>query len=164
MAAGPRGIAAEPAGTALSMDDVLSGGAQETFRGIVPARFCDAGGRAATRAVVHCMTDGAGHAWSAIGIRRDFFAANNLGRAVVEAKLTLGEPLRADMPVVMLTTYGEPLGKVFRYRHHLFDARTGRLAAIGDIGTVIFDMAARKAVDLPRAILERAAAAEPAQS
>ncbi|MYZ47990.1 acyl-CoA thioesterase [Propylenella binzhouense] len=161
--AAPRAMPVEPVPLGASIAGLLAEGARETFRGIVPARLCNRQGIGASRVVVHCMTDGAGHAWSEIGVRRDFFEANNLGRAVVESKLTLAAPLEADMPVVMLTSYGEPLGKVFLYRHHVFDLATGRLMATGDIGTVVFDMAARKAVDLPPEIRGRIAA-EPGQS
>lgn len=157
--AAPRGLSDAPLPTAAGYDDVIAAGGIETFRGIVPLRLCDGGGEARIRAFVHCFTDAAGHVWSAAGFDRQWFETHNLGRAVVETKLAVARPLRADMALANLTVVTRAAAKVLHYRHHLFDLATGRAAGVAEIATVVFDLDARRAVTLPESLLRRYGAA-----
>lgn len=157
--AAPRGLAEAPPAAAAGFDALIAAGAIETFRGIIPPRLCDAAGEARIRAFVHCFTDAAGHFWTAAGFHRQWFEARNLGRAVVEMRLAVERPLRADMAVANLTVVTRATAKVLAYRHHLFDLTDGRPAGSADIATVIFDLAQRRAVTLPEPLLARYGAA-----
>ncbi|PLX37498.1 MAG: hypothetical protein C0606_04125 [Hyphomicrobiales bacterium] len=148
----PRSFEARAITETPDSEALLSAGAAITYRGAIHPRHCDRDGAALDQTYISAFTDGAPHAWEVGGLAARWLAENGLGRVAVEMKLSLATGLRAGDLVHMVTKYTGVARKTFTFRHHLFESRTGRLAAVGDATGVVMDLATRKAIELPERI------------
>lgn len=156
--AAPRSFEAAAAVTTASEKALLDGGASIINRATVMPRDCTAEGRAEDRFALACITDGVPHLWERTAMTRAWLEKNDYGRVAMEMKLTYGTPLKAGMPVHVVTGFTGCADKTFTFRHHLFDSAAGRIAAVMDVTGLVMDLEARKAVPLTaeaRADIER---------
>ncbi|WP_417670568.1 acyl-CoA thioesterase [Roseibium sp.] len=152
--AAPRGLSATPAPHKTTLASILNAGAQVCFRGTVLPRDIGPEGRADDRFALGAFTDAVPHVWQQTPMNHAYLSQNNFGRVAVEMKLTWISPLKTGDMFLIASAPTSVQSKTFTLRHHLFESRTQRLAAVCDVVALVMDLEARKAVPLP----ERAAA------
>lgn len=148
-AAAPRGLSATPPNNRLTLDGVLSAGANICYRGTVLPRDIGVDGRADDGFALSCFTDGVAHVWQRTPMDYAFMTENGFGRVAMEMKLSWVSPLKSGDAVVVASGLTGCNSKTFTMRHHLFESRTKRLAAVCDVVALVMDLEARKAVELP---------------
>jgi acyl-CoA thioester hydrolase len=148
--AAPRGI---PAGPTSAQRTTLAGlqvkGAQTVFRGTVLPRDIGVDGKTDDRFALSCCTDGVAHVWQRTPMTHAYLTENGFGRVAVEMKLTWLTPLKTGDMIQVVSGFTGVSSKTFSMRHHLFESRIGRLAAILDVVALTMDLTRRTAVDLP---------------
>ncbi len=161
----PRSFDPAPLTSAPDSETLLARGGVVAFRGAVHPHHCDRDGAAFDQTYIAAFSDGVAHAWEAFGITLKWLHENGYGRVALELKLSLADGLRAGDLFHMISCCTAVERKTMMFRHHLFNTRTGKLAAIGEATGIVMDLAQRKSVTFPpdiRATLERAVvAAEP---
>ncbi len=149
--AAPRGIPATPVNNRLTPAAVLAAGAKVCFRSTVLPRHLGIDGRADDAFALSCFTDGVPHVWQRTPMNQTYLTENGLGRVAVEMKLSWSSPLKAGDVVLVATGITGCNAKTFTMRHHLFEARTNRLAAVCDVVALAMDLNTRRAVEIPEA-------------
>lgn len=147
--AAPRGISASPTVARVTMDGLLSGNARACFRGTVLPRHVSADGRADDGFALSCFTDGVAHVWQRTPMNHSYLTENGFGRVAVEMKLTWASQLKSGDTIAVISGFTGVSEKTFTFRHHLFESKTKRLAAICDVVALTMDLKTRKAVALP---------------
>lgn len=102
------------------------------------------------------FSNGAVHLWSGLGITREWLEARNLGRVAVEQKLTPFAAVEPGMVLRQISWVAEAAEKTVLFSHQVEDARTGAPLVRGDVRALLMDLGARKAVPMPREVLEMA--------
>ncbi|WP_298813431.1 thioesterase family protein [uncultured Roseibium sp.] len=148
--ASPRGLSAGPAGLRTTLPGVQSKGAQICYRGTVLPRDIGIDNKADDQFALSCCTDGVAHVWQRTPMTHSYLSENGFGRVAVEMKLTWATPLKTGDTVIVATGFTGVGPKTFSMRHHLFESRTGRLAATLDVVALTMDLEARQAVSLPQ--------------
>ncbi|WP_428643827.1 thioesterase family protein [Roseibium sp.] len=145
----PRGIPSSPFALRTNLAGLLSNGAEICFRGTVLPRDIGVDGKADDRYALSCCTDGVAHVWQRTPMTHAFLTENGYGRVAVEMKLTWATPLKSGDTVVVATGFTGAGSRTFNMRHHVFESRTGRLAATLDVVALTMNLTTRKAVELP---------------
>jgi len=147
--AAPRGIVASPAGSRATLDATLSAGAEICFRGTVLPRHIGSDGRADDGFALSAFTDAVAHVWQRTPMTHEYLSEHNYGRVAVEMKLSWLSPLKTGDIFLVASAPTGAQEKTFSIRHHLFESRTKRLAAVCDVVALVMDLSTRKAVPLP---------------
>ncbi|WP_150496388.1 thioesterase family protein [Roseibium aquae] len=147
--AAPRGLAVSPYSQRPTPAALVEAGARVCFRGTVLARHLGPGNKADDKFAIACFTDGVAHVWERTPMTHAYLTENGYGRVAVEMKLTWISPLKAGDPVKVISGLTGVADKTFTMRHHLFEARTERLAAVCDVVALVMDLKKRGAVALP---------------
>ncbi len=147
--AAPKGIPTGPSGRRVTLAGLQSKGVEVCYRGTVLPRDIGIDGKAEDQYALACCTDGVAHVWQRTPMDHAFLSENGFGRIAVEMKLSWATPLKTGDAVVVATGFTSVSAKTFAMRHHLFESRTGRLAATLDVVALTMDLATRTAVALP---------------
>lgn len=145
----PRAFAAPPSTLDVKEAALFARGAAVTYRGRVLPSDCEADGGMGDRGYVARVTDAASHAWDLAGLTRALLDRSGAGRVAVEMKLTRGAPLVAGDLVHIVTGFLSVERTTFAMRHHLFETRSGRPAAVVDVVALILDLGTRRSMPLP---------------
>jgi len=148
-AAAPIGLAVSPYAKKPTAAGLLEAGARTCFLSTVLPRHLGVENRADDKFALSCFTDGVPHVWERTPMTHAYLTENGLGRVAVEMKLTWVSPLKSGDPVKVISGLTGASNKTFTLRHHLFEARTDRLAAVCDVVALMMDLTKRKAVQLP---------------
>lgn len=146
----PRGLVASPFTGRPTPAALASAGAAICFRGTVLPRHIGPEGRADDQFALSCFTDGVVHVWERTPMTHTYLTTHGYGRVAVEMKLSWASPLKTGEPVVVVTGFTNVNAKTFSFRHHMFEARTNRLAATLDVVGLVMNLKTRKAVPLPQ--------------
>eukprot|EP00873_Tetraselmis_striata_P015000 jgi/Tetstr1/435264/TSEL_024183.t1 len=92
--------------------------------------------------------DRAPHVWNMTPMTDAWLTKHGFGRVAVEMKLAWTGPLKPGDPVVTYSGLTGAANSTFSFRHHLFEARTHRLAAVCDVVALTMDLKTRSAVSL----------------
>ncbi|GAB2185375.1 thioesterase family protein [Roseibium sp. LAB1] len=147
--AGPRGISAGPANPRATLASLQAKGAQIVYRGTVLPRDIGPDGKADDRFALSCCTDGVAHVWQRTPMTHAYLTENGFGRVAVEMKLTWITPLKTGDAMLVISGFTGVHPKTFCMRHHLFESRTNRLAAVLDVVALTMDLTKRVAVEQP---------------
>ncbi|GAA0777778.1 thioesterase [Roseibium denhamense] len=147
--ANPRGIPAAPAHGKVSRDGLLAKGAEVCFLGTVLPRNIGPDGKADDQFALASCTDGVPHVWQRTPMTHSYLTENGLGRVAVEMKLTWATPLKTGDMIQVVSGFSGVQEKTFSMRHHIFESRTNRLAAVLDVVALTMDLSSRRAVSLP---------------
>lgn len=147
--ANPQEIAATPVNTRMTQDTLLSAGAVLSHRATVLARHQGADNRADDQFAVSCASNASPHFWEKTPLKQAYHKENGLGRLTTEAKLTWLSPLKAGDAILVLSNLTAVQDKSFTLRHHLFESRTKRLAAVCDSAVLPLDLQIRQPAALP---------------
>ena len=130
---------------------------RETIRNVVTPAQCDADGRLAPRGVMARFSEAQGHLWAMLDAPRAWQRANDLGTATLDYTIRYGERPQAGGLVRLMTQVTAASAKTIRFRHWLFDAETGAMAAAAAGAALFIDKTSRKAVALPDRVAKAAA-------
>ena len=148
-AALPRSLGAALDGNGSATAAILEGaGARVTHRSTVLPRHTGADGRADDAFALQCFTEAAPHIWNITPMSDSWLTKHGYGRVAVEMRLAWHGPLKPGDPVLTLSGLTGAARSTFSFRHHLFEARTLRLAAVCDVIALTMDLKRRKAVAL----------------
>ncbi|NBN64260.1 thioesterase [Microvirga tunisiensis] len=147
-AAAPRGLSATPPATRATLDGVLANGGQLTHRSTVLARNLGSDGRADDTFALGCFTQAAPFVWERTPLTRDALQAMGAGRVAVEMKLAWASPVKAGDSVVVASGVTGCQASTFTMRHHMYEARTGRLVCICDAVVLPMSLQTRRALPL----------------
>ena len=127
-------------------------GFRETIRNIVRAEQCDRDGGLAPRGVMARFSEAQGHLWAMLDAPRAWQREVNLATATLDYQIRYGVKPAAGAQVRLLTGIAGASAKTIRFRHWLFDAETGEMAAAAAGAALFIDRATRKAVTLPEPV------------
>ncbi len=130
---------------------------RETIRNVVQPIHCDRDGGLAPRGVMARFSEAQGHLWAMLDAPRAWQRANDLGTATLEYRIRYGAKPPAGSIVRLLTSISAASAKTIRFRHWLFDAESGEMAAAAAGAALFIDRATRKAVALPDQVAAAAA-------
>ena len=130
---------------------------EETIRNVVQAAHCDPDGGLAPRGVMARFSEAQGHLWAMLDAPRAWQRSQYLATATLEYRIRYGARPKAGSIVRLLTSVAAASGKTIRFRHWLFDAETGEMAAAAAGAALFLDRASRKAVPLPDRVAAAAA-------
>jgi acyl-CoA thioester hydrolase len=159
----PRLVAVEPLTGGLQPGDEGEGMMEaaarfrETIRNIVTPAQCDGDGRLAPRGVMARFSEAQGHLWAMLDAPRAWQRSAGLATATLDYTIRYGERPPAGGLVKLMTQVTAASPKTIRFRHWLFDAETGAMAAAAAGAALFIDKASRKAVTLPDRVAEAAA-------
>ncbi len=145
----PRGLPASPASKGPALDKLLNNGGALCFRGTVLPRHLNADGKADDQFALSSCTDAVPHVWERSPLTHAYLTEHNLGRVAIEMKLIWHTPLKSGDTVVVASGFTGAQNKTFGMRHHIYESRTSRLAAILDVVALTMDLKERKAIELP---------------
>ncbi|MBA5779144.1 thioesterase family protein [Stappia sp. F7233] len=155
----PRGLPAAVSAMKSTLDGLIAGGAAIVNRSTVTPRNLGPEGRADDELAIGRFTEAAPHVWNMTPMTSSWLAERDLGRVAVEMKLAWLGPLKAGDPIIVVSAPIAASRSTFAFRHHLFETRASRLAAVCETVALTMDLKTRKAVPLPddirKAILER---------
>ncbi|MES0869070.1 acyl-CoA thioesterase [Pseudovibrio sp. SCP19] len=144
----PRGISPSPFSGKPTVDDLLKSGAMITGRSTVLPRHLNAEQKAEDAFALSCFSDAAAHVWERTPMNTAWLDENEYGRVALEQKLSWISPLKLGDMVQVISTLTSVQENTFTIRHHLFEARTKRLAAVCDQVSISMDLNSRKTVPL----------------
>ncbi|MBD8893945.1 acyl-CoA thioesterase [Roseibium litorale] len=147
--AAPHEIPPTPVNSKMTQAALLTAGAILSHRATVLARHQGADNRADDQFAASCASCASPHVWERTPLKQAYREQNGLGRLTKEAKLTWLSPLKAGDAVLVISSLTAVQDKCFTLRHHLFESRTKRLAAICDSAVLALDLQLRQAVPLP---------------
>ncbi len=116
----------------------------------------DADGRATWSAYIHQFSAANGHSIAAFGMTPGYMRQERRGFSTFEFKLALSGALRAGDAAVVQSALLQVGKSSLRLLHRLSNGRTGELVATLEQAGVHLDLAARRPMPLPEALLERA--------
>ncbi|WP_068318096.1 acyl-CoA thioesterase [Polycladidibacter hongkongensis] len=148
----PRSLPASPYSGKPTQDELLKNGAFITGRATVLPRHLDVSGRADDTFVLACISDASAHAWERTPMTTEWLDDNDFGRISVEQKLSWISPLTSGDMVAIVSTFTGVNGNSFNLRHHVFEQRTRRLAAVCDMVVMAMDLDKRTIVPLDKDI------------
>ena len=144
----PRGISPSPFSGKPTIDDLLKGGALTTGRSTVLPRHLNSEQKAEDAFALACFSDAAAHVWERTPMNTAWLDENEYGRVALEQKLSWISPLKLGDMVQIISTLTSVQENTFTIRHHLFEARTKRLAAVCDQVSISMDLNSRKTVPM----------------
>lgn len=147
-AAVPRGISPSPFSGKPTIDDLIKSGALVTGRATVLPRNLNAEQKAEDAFALSCFSDAAAHVWERTPMNTAWLDKNEYGRVALEQKLSWISPLKVGDMVQVISTITGVQDKTFTIRHHLFESRTKRLAAVCDQVSISMDLDSRKTVPM----------------
>ncbi len=129
-----------------------------TYRGALESWECDETGRVTPRFQIARFAECANQLFRNIGISKPLLRSRNLGSAALDYTIEYRAPLQPGQAVDIRSGVLEVRGKVLRFFHHLIDSSHGGIATSIEVTAVFFDLAARKAVPIPEAVVTGAQA------
>jgi len=132
-------------------------GFEETIRNAVQVAQCDPDGGLAPRGVMACFSEAQGHLWAMLDAPRAWQRAHHLATATLDYRIRYGVKPKAGSIVRLLTNVTAMSAKTVRFRHWLFDAESGEMAAAAAGAALFLDRASRRAVPLPDRVAAAAA-------
>lgn len=132
-------------------------GFRETIRNTVQLTHCDPDGRLAPRGVMARFSEAQGHLWAMLDAPRAWQREADLATASLECRIRYGTKPQAGSIVRMLTKVVAASSRTIRFRHWLFDAESGELAAATAGSALFLNRADRKPVILPERVASAAA-------
>ncbi|MBC01279.1 MAG: hypothetical protein CML67_17240 [Rhodobacteraceae bacterium] len=147
-AALPRSLGTAAETSAVTVKQLETAGARIVHRATVLPRHAGPDGRADDAFALSCFTEGAPHVWNMTPMTDAWLTKHGFGRVAVEMKLAWTGPLKPGDPVVTYSGLTGAANSTFSFRHHLFEARTLRLAAVCDVVALTMDLKTRSAVSL----------------
>ena len=146
---GPRGLGGSAHEPVSGADLIRYGRALVSQVGVVRPVDLDHGGSLRASAVHARINDGSPHLWNMMNVPLSRLYEQELGRTMVEMKVTRHGNARAG-DVLRMVSWIEGLGeKSIEMRHQLEDARTAGAVASVSIVSVMLDLKSRRAVRVP---------------
>ena len=142
---GPRGLS----GTlpeAIAAETLRDRGGFVTARSVIWPADAGADGLATERAHVGHVSDGASNVWETIGLTKALLDEQGWGRVAVEMRLTMFDAYAPGDLVEQISGLIETTDRTIHFRHHQFEARSGRLIAIIEAIGLAMSLKTRKAV------------------
>ncbi|MTI00218.1 thioesterase family protein [Roseibium sp. RKSG952] len=152
--AAPKGLPASLNSVRVTSAELASHGAFVSYRGTVLPRDIGPDGRADDAFAMAAFTNAAPYVWERTPLTQHYLGEHNLGRVVVEMKLSWQSPLKAGEPYHIMSGLTGCAGKAFSFRHHMFETRTDRPIACLDVVALAMDLKNRKAIALPKEAVE----------
>ena len=155
--AAPRGIEGGPVKSMASRVQAEALGIASGARGAVMPAECDVFGRMRTEAAMGRMSDGMSYLLQTLNdalAKADPELAARFGAAALEYRLIYLELPKAGAGLEVRSSGVALTPKLRRARHWLLDAVSGRPWAVSEVLAANFDLAARKVIAAPEAVLE----------
>lgn len=144
----PRGLQATSSLPALSLADADAHKLVSIHGGFVHPEQCDAHGNHRLRFLMGRFSEGAGHIWQEIGFDREELSRTERGAVVLEARLDQIKPIPAGTLLIGKSAIVAAEGRTLRFAHFLFDGASGELVTTSEVVAILFDLVARKSVQL----------------
>ena len=135
--------------------------AEATYRGTVYPWHCDHVGHMNIMWYVGKFDEANWNFFARLGLTPSYLRESGRGMAAVQQQITYKRELLAGDIIDIRSTLLEVRDKSIRFVHDMRNAETGEIAAICEITAVHIDRRARKAVALPTAVRDAAAALVP---
>lgn len=145
---GPRSLTG-PLPEAIGAEALRAGGGFVTVRSVIRPSDAGADGVATERAHVGHVSDGASNVWETIGLTKALLDGRGWGRVAVEMRMILFDAYAPGDLVEQISGLIDATDRTIHFRHHQFEARTGRLVAIIDAVGLAMNLTTRKAVRFP---------------
>ena len=142
----PRGIDADSPYHVLNLASALEKGFVVTGRGVIQPNECTNSGCLLPYNYMARTSDSMPNLWSHLA--GDERVTDAEGGAVVEFRRNYHQPLREHQTLVVVSGLLDAQGKIQRFGHLLFDARTQQCYASAQAVAVRMDLQARKAIAL----------------
>ena len=142
----PRGIDADSPYHVLNLVSALEKGFVVTGRGVIQPNECTNSGCLLPYNYMARTSDSMPNLWSHLA--GDERVTDSEGGAVVEFRRHYHQPLREHQTLVVVSGLLDAQGKIQRFGHLLFDARTQQCYASAQAVAVRMDLQARKAIAL----------------
>ena len=142
----PRGIDADSPYHVLNLESALEKGFVVTGRGVIQPNECTNSGCLLPYNYMARTSDSMPNLWSHLA--GDERVTDAEGGAVVEFRRHYHQPLREHQTLVVVSGLLDAQGKIQRFGHLLFDARTQQCYASAQAVAVRMDLQARKAIAL----------------
>ena len=142
----PRGIDADSPHHVLNLASALEKGFVVTGRGVIQPNECTNSGCLLPYNYMARTSDSMPNLWSHLA--GDERVTDSEGGAVVEFRRHYHQPLREHQTLVVVSGLLDAQGKIQRFGHLLFDARTQQCYASAQAVAVRMDLQARKAIAL----------------
>ena len=142
----PRGIDADSPYHVLNLVSALERGFVVTGRGVIQPNECTNSGCLLPYNYMARTSDSMPNLWSHLA--GDERVTDSEGGAVVEFRRHYHQPLREHQTLVVVSGLLDAQGKIQRFGHLLFDARTQQCYASAQAVAVRMDLRARKAIAL----------------
>ena len=142
----PRGIDADSPYHVLNLASALEKGFVVTGRGVIQPNECTNSGCLLPYNYMARTSDSMPNLWSHLA--GDERVTDSEGGAVVEFRRHYHQPLREHQTLVVVSGLLDAQGKIQRFGHLLFDARTQQCYASAQAVAVRMDLQARKAIAL----------------
>ena len=142
----PRGIDADSPYHVLNLVSALEKGFVVTGRGVIQPDECTNSGCLLPYNYMARTSDSMPNLWSHLA--GDERVTDSEGGAVVEFRRHYHQPLREHQTLVVVSGLLDAQGKIQRFGHLLFDARTQQCYASAQAVAVRMDLQARKAIAL----------------
>jgi len=131
-----------------TLAQAFAAGAFETGRGTIHAGECAVNGRITPRAIFGRMSDAAGFVWQGLGFDRAGMREQRLGTVVVEYRCRYMARLGTGSRFVLLSGLLTATDRILHLVHFIYDADSGRLAAVADGVGMKLDLEARRSAKL----------------
>jgi len=128
---------------------------QVTYRGAIYPWHCDHVGHMNVMWYVGKFDEATWCFMTDLGLTPGLLRAEGRGMAAVKQEISYARELLAGDVVTVRTRLLEIRERVIRFRHEMFNAESGELAATTDLTAVHMDTAARRAIALPDAVVRR---------
>jgi len=151
--AAPRSVGKDDAQADPTLADAE--GLMTTYRGIVLPDHCDATGTMTPRYHMARFSDAAAHVWTAAGVDYAQSWTAEVGTVALEDMIHYRRPLRSGDALVIKSYIREVARKTLGFNHLLFDAASGKLAAIVEVTSAMFDLKGRRVLPLDYAVRRR---------
>jgi len=152
---GPRGLTG-PLPGATTAEALHDRGGFVTARNVIRPADAGADGLATERAHVGHVSDGASNVWETIGVTKALLDERGWGRVAVEMRLVLFDAYAPGDLVEQISGLLHATDRTIHFRHHQFEARSGRLVAIIDAIGLAMNLTTRKAVRFPDDVIAAA--------
>lgn len=154
----PRGLSAGYPVIKTTPDALFNTGAKIVNRSTVTARNLGPDGRADDELALARFTEGAPHVWNMTPMTSAWLRERGLGRVAVEMKLCWFGPLKAGDPLIVISGPVAASKSAFTFRHHLFETRASRLAAVCEVVALTMDLTTRKSAPIEDSVRKAIAA------
>jgi acyl-CoA thioester hydrolase len=135
------------------------GGFAGTFvstRGTVMSWECAGDGRMALQGYMARAASGIGHVKNEMGFTQKIANENSWGSAALEYKIDYLRSMQAGDIYSLESGMIDITDRLFRFGHSLRDDQTGEVCAVFDVVGCMFDLKARRMIEIPAAIRDEA--------